>query len=92
MPAMRRFWGWGYEGAGLSRAEQVKLERRVQPLLGERAFAPIEPPGPDEVALGRSRVAPPAPLAAWCRVDDLTLAGHTYGKSYRDVVRALERR
>jgi alkyldihydroxyacetonephosphate synthase len=35
---------------------------------------------------------PPSTLAGWCRVDDLTRAGHTYGKSYRDVVRALERR
>jgi alkyldihydroxyacetonephosphate synthase len=92
MPAVRRFWGWGYEGEGLTRAQQYELGTRVQLLLGDDALEPVEPPGSAEIALDRPRMAPPSTLAEWCRVDDLTRAGHTYGKSYRDVVRALERR
>jgi alkyldihydroxyacetonephosphate synthase len=88
----RRFWGWGYQGAGLTPAEHDDLAARVQPLLGGEPLDRVEPPGPDEIALGRPRISAPRALAGWCRDDDLSRAGHTYGKSYRDVVRALERR
>lgn len=87
----RRFWGWGFEGEGLSPVEQDHLTRRLRtflPLVGE----PIEPPSSDELRLPSPRIAAPAALAPWCHNDDVTRAGHTYGKSFRDVVRALERR
>ena len=92
MGAARRFWGWGYEDRGLSRAEWRDLANRVRPLLREAVLEPVEPPTPAEIVLERPRIEPPVTLAGWCRVDDVTRAGHTYGKSYRDVVRALERR
>ncbi len=88
----RRFWGWGYEDRGLTPAEQSDLAHRVRPLIGDAALEPVAPPTPAEIVLERSRIEPPATLARWCRVDDVTRAGHTYGKSYNDVVRALERR
>lgn len=30
-------------------------------------------------------------MAQWCHTDSVTRAGHTYGKSFRDIVRALQR-
>ena len=53
---------------------------------------PITPPVASELHLRAPRIAPPAALATWCQFDDVARAGHTYGKSFRDVVRALERR
>ncbi len=92
MARVRRFWGWGYEDRGLTEGERLGLAERVRPLLGGAALEPVEPPDPAELRLEPPRTAPPSVLAGWCRVDDLSRAGHTYGKSYRDVVRALERR
>lgn len=87
----RCFWGWGYEGAGLSTDEERTLIERVRPFV-RVAPEPIAAPTPEEIRLVAPRLRPPVALAPWCRVDDLDRAGHTYGKSFRDVVRALERR
>ncbi len=89
---MRRFWGWGFEGEGLDRAAHEDLGALVGPLVGGGPPAIIDPPTADELDLPPSRLVPPPSLAAWCRTDALTRAGHTYGKSFRDVVRALDRR
>ncbi len=45
----------------------------------------------EEVVLRASRVTPPPSLAELCASDDLTRASHTYGKSFRDVVRGFRR-
>jgi alkyldihydroxyacetonephosphate synthase len=87
----RRFWGWGYEDAGLTPAEQRNLAGLVRPLVGDEALEQIEPPSRDELVLESSRLTPPTALARWCRSDDVARAGHTYGKSFRDIVRALDR-
>jgi alkyldihydroxyacetonephosphate synthase len=88
----RRFWGWGFEGEGLDRVAQEGLAALVAPLVGGGPLTVIDPPTVDELDLPAPRLSPPPTLAAWCRADDRTRAGHTYGKSFRDVVRALDRR
>lgn len=87
----RRFWGWGYEDHGLTPAEQRALADRVALVVGE-VHEPIEPPSESELHLPAPRLSPPDALAPWCSTDPVSRAGHTYGKSFRDVVRALERR
>ncbi len=47
----------------------------------------IDPPPLDALDLRRPRVDPPPALAAWCSTATVDRAGHTYGKSYRDIVR-----
>jgi alkyldihydroxyacetonephosphate synthase len=89
--ATRRFWGWGFEEAGLSPTEERDLAERVT-LLTNGSLEPVSPPGRGEVHLRAPKLKPPEPLARWCQQDDVVRAGHTYGKSFRDVVRALERR
>src|SRR5204862_500974 len=42
-----------------------------------------------DLALRAPRVAPPAALARLCSTDDEDRAAHTFGKAYRDVIRAL---
>ncbi|HUX05583.1 MAG TPA: FAD-binding oxidoreductase [Acidimicrobiales bacterium] len=71
--------------------EQERLTQRLRVFL-PLADEAIAPPTPNELNLPTPRIAPPTALAPWCRSDDLARAGHTYGKSFRDVVRALERR
>ncbi len=87
----RRFWGWGVEGAGPTRAQQRKMGDTLATFFGTELHDPIAPPTLDELDLGRPRVSPPASLAALCTEDPLERAGHTYGKSFRDIWRALHR-
>jgi len=49
------------------------------------------PPTVDELDLPASRVQPPASLASLCTAEPEERAGHAYGKSFRDVCRALAR-
>ncbi len=91
MAGRRRFWGWGLEEAGPT-PEQMRGLARV---LGERfgmALEPQAPPRLDEIALPGPRVTPPGALAPICSDQAYDRAAHSYGKAYRDVVRAFERR
>lgn len=82
----RSWWGWGWEDQALTPEQSEKLRGSIS-----RRFAidaPLRPP-PDlaDVELRAPRVSPPPALAEWCSTDAHDRAGHTYGKSYRDVVR-----
>jgi alkyldihydroxyacetonephosphate synthase len=46
----------------------------------------------DEIDLPASRIAPPASLAHICAADDHARVTHSYGKAYRDIVRAFRGR
>lgn len=87
----RKFWGWGYEGQGPN-AEQ---QQRIAALLAARFAIDVPevqaPPRIEEITLRAPRLTPPPALAALCSTDPEDRAGHTYGKSFRDVVRALAR-
>ena len=91
MQHARRFWGWGVEGEGPSAEQQRKLGETIAQRFGGEVRDPIPPPTIDELDLPEPRFAPPASLAALCTDDPFERAGHTYGKSYRDVWRALHR-
>ena len=49
---------------------------------------PVMPPRADDLRLRAPRIAPPSPLAAICSTDDHDRAVHTYGRSFRDRIRA----
>ncbi len=63
--------------------------------LGERFgigdLTVTDPPTLDDLDLPASRVEPPAALADRCRSDPDARAGHTYGKSFRDILRGFSR-
>jgi len=85
-----KFWGWGREGEGPS---DVVLGRLAQS-LGQRfrcALEPVAPPSIDEIRLRAPRIEPPAALREIFSADPHERARHTYGRSYRDIVRALAR-
>jgi alkyldihydroxyacetonephosphate synthase len=82
----RSWWGWGSVEAALSDVECQELGERVRPLLpldGDLTAVPAIPPLP------APRVSPPASLAPLCSSDPSDRAAHTYGKAFRDVIRAL---
>jgi alkyldihydroxyacetonephosphate synthase len=49
------------------------------------------PPRIEDIELRRPRIAPPPALAPLCSTAPLDRASHTYGKSFRDVVRGFHR-
>jgi alkyldihydroxyacetonephosphate synthase len=85
-------WGWGFQ-AQVPPREQVAEAAR---LVGERlGFQPgeIEDGMPlDSVELPPPRTRPPAALTDLFSADTADRAAHTYGKAYRDLVRAFRGR
>ena len=81
----RSWWGWGWQDEALDDATAEALART----LGERfgTVAPLRPaPRLEDLDLRAPRVDPPASLAPICSAGVEDRAGHTHGKSYRDVV------
>ena len=88
----RKFWGWGYEDQQPPAGEVERAGRGAREHLG---FGPGEvepPPRLEDVQLPLPRIDPPASLEHICRSDPYERASHTYGKAYRDLVRALRGR
>ena len=89
--ARRKFWGWGLEGHGLTPAEIVRLGGTLAERWGIAAGRVHEPPLVSELDLCPPRLAPPASLEAAFSTEPYERAAHTYGKSFRDLVRAFRR-
>jgi alkyldihydroxyacetonephosphate synthase len=87
----RKFWGWGWEGEGPNREQQERIAQLLSTRFGIHGIEIQEPPALSEISLRTPRIQPPAALASICSTVALDRAGHTYGKSFRDVVRALQR-
>lgn len=87
----RRLWGWGYEGHGLSAEDERQLAKNLAERFAVSLDEPAAPPTVEDLDLRAPRVAPPRALASMARTDAEARASHTYGKSFRDVVRALAR-
>ena len=84
----RRWWGWGYEGEGLSEAEHDSLGRMLGARFGlDGSLRPV--PQMTDLVLPPPRVEAPGPLAALVTDDPRERVSRSYGKSFRDVVRAL---
>src|SRR5215472_10173855 len=90
-PRQRKFWGWGYEGEGPTDDERARIGQVVAARFGIELGAPLRPPFIDEIRLGAPRITPPDSIAAICSTTTGERAAHSYGKSYRDVVRSLRR-
>ncbi|MBV8444483.1 MAG: FAD-binding protein, partial [Candidatus Dormibacteraeota bacterium] len=87
----RKFWGWGLEGEGLAPGEVEQLGTVFADRLGLQGVRLQEPPQLEELELRAPRVAPPASLEAVFSADPYDRAAHTYGRSFRDLVRAFRR-
>jgi len=89
--ARLKYFGWGREGEGLTAEEEAAALDRYRRLFGVDGFDEVAPPVLSAIELRRPRVVPPASLAPCCSSAAYDRVVHTYGKSFRDVVRALRR-
>src|ERR1700759_5394423 len=89
--ARRKFWGWGLEGEGLAAGEIGQLGAVFTQRLGIDSVRAQEPPRLEELDLPAPRLVPPASLEGVFSTDPYDRAAHTYGRSFRDLVRAFRR-
>jgi len=85
----RCFWGWGWEDAGPTDEHARAIGRLLAARFGGGEPSLADPPALDAITMAPPRVAPPAALATLCSQSPYDRASHTYGKSFRDVVRGL---
>ena len=85
----RSWWGWGWEDEALTPEQAENLASAVAARLDLRDVKPAPAPSLDDVTLPVPRLAPPASLAHVCSSSPYDRAAHTYGKSFRDIVRGF---
>ncbi len=90
MSTRRSFWGWGLESDEPTPQQRQQAAERLSKRYGVAIEAPPTPTI-DQIHLRAPRVQPPAALAPFCTTETHDRAAHSYGKSYRDVVRAVRR-
>jgi alkyldihydroxyacetonephosphate synthase len=91
MGSRLKFYGWGYEGAGLDDAECERLFRFVADRLGVEPRPAAAAPQPSDIALRAPRISAPSSLAGVLTQDPYERLLHTYGKSFPETVRAFHR-
>jgi alkyldihydroxyacetonephosphate synthase len=89
--ARRKIWGWGLEGEGLTAGEIEQLAGIFAGRWEIDAQHILEPPRVDELELREPRLSAPASLGAVFSSEPYERAAHTYGRSFRDLVRAFRR-
>jgi alkyldihydroxyacetonephosphate synthase len=87
----RKFWGWGYEDQHPNAEQQKHIGERVAKRFGLGPLTITPPPREDELNLRAPRVKPPDTLATIFSTSIYDRASHSYGRGYRDVVRAFRR-
>ena len=85
--AARSFWGWGVEGGGPSEEQAQAMAKTLAGRLGTAPQALRPAPRLEDIELPKPRCAPPDSLAEICATGPYERAAHTYGRSYRDIVR-----
>lgn len=84
---VRSWWGWGYEDEALDDAQTERLRASLSRRF-DRELPLRPPPDLSDIELPAPRIEVSGPLAQVCTSDRRARAAHTYGKAYRDVVRA----
>jgi alkyldihydroxyacetonephosphate synthase len=87
----RKFWGWGYEGSGISDADMQPVEAHWADYFGVDGFAADAAPEADEIRLRAPRLTITKSLEAICTTDHHERLVHTYGRSLADQIRAYQR-
>jgi alkyldihydroxyacetonephosphate synthase len=83
------FWGWGYADKFPDDEERRELKARIEGMLGFPERPLLSPPDIESVSVPEPRLAVPDGLAGFCTTAKRARVGHTYGKSYRDLVRGF---
>ncbi|MDP1876260.1 MAG: FAD-binding oxidoreductase [Actinomycetota bacterium] len=90
---VRNPWGWGFADAVIDGAAARTVAAGFRSLLGFGAEEPEQPVPAAATRLAEPRLPlPPGRLGEICTRESAARAGHAYGRSYLDVVRALRGR
>ncbi|MFP5440696.1 MAG: FAD-binding oxidoreductase, partial [Gammaproteobacteria bacterium] len=86
----RKFWGWGYSSVVFPEAMRLLAQAFLQAKFG--AAPPPQRPVPtlDSLRMPEPALAVPAQFADIITAERYHRAVHTYGKAFRDLVRALD--
>jgi alkyldihydroxyacetonephosphate synthase len=87
----RKFWGWGYEDQGPNPDQQRRMAERMAKRFGLNELKLVAPPTEAELNLRAPRIRPPDALAAICSTSTYDRAARSYGRGFRDIVRAFRR-
>ena len=87
-----KWWGWGYEDQQPPPAEVRSTAAAAREHLGFEPAEVEEPARLADLELPAPRIEPPQSLAAICSSGSYERATHSYGKAYRDIVRAFRGR
>ncbi len=85
----RSWWGWGYEDQRLTGSQAEALGKLVAARLGVSELVERQPPDLDDLEIPPPRVFPPTSIEPFVSTERYERASHAYGKSFRDVIRAL---
>lgn len=85
----RKFWGWGLASLDFPAPMLMLARAFLQAKFGAPPPAPLPPPTLDALDMPPPALAVPPAFADIVTTDRYHRAVHTYGKAYRDVVRAL---
>ena len=88
MTARRSFWAWGLETDEPTDEQRQQAAARLSARYNREITAPPVP-RVDDLRLRAPRAAAPASLAGITTSETYDRAWHSYGRSYRDVVRAV---
>jgi len=83
----RSWWGWGLEDQTPDAVQTQAIAGVVAERFGLGDLEIHAPVSLEELELRTPRLVPPAALSDLCSVTPYDRAGHTHGKSYRDIVR-----
>ena len=84
----RSFWAWGLESEEPTLQERQEAAAELSRRYGVDLVAPPAPLETD-LQLRPPRITPPAALEPFCSTDTYDRAVHSYGRSFRDRVRAF---
>jgi alkyldihydroxyacetonephosphate synthase len=85
----RSFWGWGWTDAGPGPEPARAIGRALEARFGLEPLALAPPPALDRLRLPPPRCSPPPALSPLCSTSARERTAHSYGKSFRDLVRGL---
>src|SRR5262245_407163 len=88
MARVRSYWHWGYEDKFPKEDARAKLGKRLETVFG-KAPEPRTAATLETVKMPEPRYTPPLELKNIGTTDRRERALHTYGRGYRDIVRAF---
>ena len=83
----RSFWGWGWQDEAISGERLQAMAGAMAARFPDAGITLAPPPDLSTIDIPEPTVEPPASLAGICSTDRYDRAAHTYGRSFRDVVR-----